>query len=164
MASVGTCVAPAATGNERNVAWYKWTTTTCPLSSLRRKKMKTRAQNKSASPRRTRTPSPPRRTSKKNEKRAVLKAYSLDAGLLGPVQDIHGFVSEHRKDVPVRIGFVVLGQKYPVLVKKQSQLDALPPGEYDAQIIYAHPTKAQLASLERRRHTSVVSKASRLKS
>ena len=30
MASVGTCVSPAATGNERNVAWYKWTTTTCP--------------------------------------------------------------------------------------------------------------------------------------
>ena len=93
----------------------------------------------------------------------MLKAYSLDAGLLGPVQNIHEFVSEHRKDVPVKIGFVVLGQDYPVLIEKQSQLDALPPGEYDAQIVYAHPTQAQLASLERRRRTSTVAKASRLK-
>ena len=134
-----------------------------PLSSLRRKKKKPRAKIQSRSPRRTRTPSPPRLTSKKNEKRAVLKTYSLDAGLLGPVQNIHDFVSEHRKDVPVKIGFVVLGQNYPVLIEKQSQLDALPPGEYNAQIIYAHPTQAQLASLERRRRTSTVAKASRLK-
>ena len=96
--------------------------------------------------------------------RAMLKAYSLDAGLLGHVQNIHEFVSEHRKDVPVKIGFVVLGPDNPVLFEKQSQLDALPPGEYDAQIIYAHPTHAQLASLERRRRTSTVAKASRLKS
>ena len=133
-----------------------------PLSSLRRKKTKPRAKRRSASPQRT--PSPPRGTSKKNEKRAVLRAYSLDAGLLGPVQNIHDFVSAHRKDVPVKIGFVVLGHDYPLLIEKQSQLDALPPGEYDAQIIYAHPTQAQLASLERRRRTSAVSKASRLKS
>ena len=134
-----------------------------PLSSLRRKKKKPKAKRQSRSPRRTRTPSPPRRTSKKSEKRAVLKAYSVDAGLLGLVQNIHDFVSEHRKDVPVNIGFVVLGPNYPVLTEKQSQLDALPPGEYDAQIIYAHPTQAQLASLERRRRTSTVAKASRLK-
>ena len=95
--------------------------------------------------------------------RAMLKAYSLDAGLLGPVQNIHEFVSEHRKDVPVKTGFVVLGPDHPMLIEKQSQLDALPPGEYDAQIIYAHPTQAQLASLERRRRTSTVAKASRLK-
>ena len=133
-----------------------------PLSRLRRKKTKPRAKRRSTSPQRT--PSPPRGTSKKNDKRAVLRAYSLDAGLLGPVQNIHEFVSEHRKDVPVKIGFVVLGHDYPLLIEKQSQLDALPPGEYDAQIIYAHPTQAQLASLERRRRTSAVSKASRLKS
>ena len=78
-----------------------------PLSSLRRKKTKPRAKKKSRSPRRTRTPSPPRRTSKKNETRAVLRAYSLDAGLLGDLRNIHDFVSEHRKDVPVKIGFVV---------------------------------------------------------
>ena len=131
-----------------------------PLSSLRRKKTKPRAKQKAASPRRT--PSP-RRSSKKSTKRAVLRAYSLDADLLGPVQNIHDFVSEHRKDVPVKIGFVVLGPEFPVLIEKQSQLDALPPGEYDAQIIYAHPTQAQLASLERRRRTSTVAQASRLK-
>ena len=133
-----------------------------PLSSLRRKKTKPRAKRRTASPQRT--PSPPRRTSKKNDKRAVLRAYSLDAGLLGPVQNIHEFVSEHRKDVPVKIGFVVLGQDYPVLIEKQSPLDTLPPGQYEAQIVYAHTTQAQLASLERRRHTRAVSKASRLKS
>ena len=133
-----------------------------PLSSLRRKKTKPRAKRRSTSPQRT--PRPLRRTSKKNENRAVLRAYSLDAGLLGDVRSIRDFMSEHRKDVPVKIGFVVLGPDYPVLIEKQSQLDALPPGEYDAQIIYAHPTQAQLASLERRRRTSAVSKASRLKS
>ena len=133
-----------------------------PLSSLRRKKTKPRAKRRTASPQRT--PSPPRGTSKKNENRAVLRAYSLDAGLLGDVRSIRDFMSEHRKDVPVKIGFVVLGPDYPVLIEKQSQLDALPPGEYDAQIIYAHPTQAQLASLERRRRTSAVSKTSRLKS
>ena len=79
------------------------------------------------------------------------------------MQNIHEFVSEHRKDVPVKISFVVLGHDYPLLIEEHSQLDALPPGD-DAQIIYAHPTQAQLASLERRRRTSVVSKASRLKS
>ena len=93
-----------------------------PLSSLRRKKTKPRAKKKSRSPRRTRTPSPPRRTSKTNEKRAVLKAYSLDAGLLGPVQNIHEFVSEHRKDVPVKIGFVVLGHDCPLLIEKQKSI------------------------------------------
>ena len=133
-----------------------------PLSSLRRKKTKPIAKSRSASPQRT--PSPPRGSSKKNETRAVLRAYSLDAGLLGDVRSIRDFMSEHRKDVPVKIGFVVLGPDYPVLIEKQSQLDALPPGEYDAQIIYAHSTQAQLASLARRRRTSVVSKASRLKS
>ena len=133
-----------------------------PLPSLRRKKTKPKAKRRTASPQRT--PSPPRRTSKKNENRAVLRAYSLDAGLLGDVRSIRDFMSEHRKDVPVKIGFVVLGPDFPVLIEKQSQLDALPPGEYDAQIIYAHPTQAQLASLERRRRTSAVSKASRLKS
>ena len=94
----------------------------------------------------------------------MFRAYSLDAGLLGPVQNIHEFVAEHRKDVPAKIGFVALGHDYPLLIEKQSQLDALPPGEYDAQIIYAHSTQAQLASLARRRRTSAVSKASRLKS
>ena len=127
-----------------------------PLSNLRRKK--TRAKRKSRSPRRT--PSP-RRSSKTT--RAVLRAYSLDAGMLGDATNIRDFVSEHRKDVPVKIGFAVLGPEFPVLIEKQSQLDALPPGEYDAQIIYAHPTQAQLASLERRRRTSTVAKASRLK-
>ena len=127
-----------------------------PLSSLRRKK--TRTKRKSRSPQRT--PSP-RRSSKTT--RAVLRAYSLDAGMLGDVTNIRDFVSEHRKDVPVKIGFVVLGPEFPVLIEKQSQLDALAPGEYDAQIIYAHPTQSQLASLERRRRTSTVAKASRLK-
>ena len=94
----------------------------------------------------------------------MLKAYSLDAGLLGDVRIICESVSEYRQDVPVKIGFAVLGQTYPVLIEKQSQLDGLPPGVYDAQIIYAHPTQAQLASLERRRRTGAVSKAPRLKS
>ena len=133
-----------------------------PLSNLRRKKTKPRAKRRSSSLQRT--PSPPRRTFKKNENRAVLRVYSLDADLFGDAGSIRDFMFEHRKDVPVKIGFVVLGPDFPVLIEKQSQLDALPPGEYDAQIIYAHPTQAQLASLERRRRTSAVSKASRLKS
>ena len=83
--------------------------------------------------------------------------------MLGDVTNIRDFVSEHREDVPVKIGFVALGPGFPGLMEKQSQLDALPPGEYDAQIIYAHPTQAQLASLERRRRTFTVAKASRLK-
>ena len=129
-----------------------------PLPSLRRNKAKPREKTKGFSPQRT--PSLPRR----NTNRAVLKAYSLDAGALGDVKNIREFVSEHRKDVPVKIGFAVLGQTYPVLIEKQSRLDALPPGAYDAQIICAHPTQAQLQALDRRRHTVSVAKASRLKS
>ena len=130
-----------------------------PLSSLARKKTKPRSKRKTTSPQRT--PSP-RRNSKK--KRAVLKAYALDAGLLGDVTNIHEFASQNRKDLPAKVGFIVLGKDFPMLIDKQSQLDALPPGEYNAQIIYAHPTQAQLASFERRRRTNAVSKASRLKS
>ena len=115
-----------------------------PLSSLRRKKAKPRKKTKGFSPQRT--PSLPRR----NTNRAVLKAHSLDAGLLGDVRIIRESVSGHRQDVPVKIGFAVLGQTYPVLIEKQSQLDALPPGVYDAQIIYAHPAQAQLQALDRR--------------
>ena len=81
----------------------------------------------------------------------------------GDVTHIRDCVSEHREDVPVKIGFVVLGSDFPVLIKKQHQLDALPPGEYDARILYTHLTQAQLASLERRRRTSTVAEASRLK-
>ena len=129
-----------------------------PLSSLRRKKAKPREKTKGFSPQRT--PSLPRR----NTNRAVLNAYSLDAGLLGDVRFIHEFVSEHRTDALMKIGFAVLGRTYPVLIEKQSQLDALPPGVHDAQIIYAHPTQAQLQALDRRRRTVSVAKASRLKS
>ena len=93
-----------------------------PLSSLRRKKAKPREKTKGFSPQRT--PSLPRR----NTNFAVRKAYSLDAGLLGDVRIIRVSVSGHRQDVPVKIGFAVLGLTYPVLIEKQSQLDALPPG------------------------------------
>ena len=108
-----------------------------------------------------RTPSPPRSRGKK--KRATLRAYTLDAGLLGVVTNIQDFISRNRKDIPAKVGFVVLGQGFPMLIDKQSQLDALPPSEYNAQEIYPHPTQKQLAAFERRRRTSAVAKASRPK-
>ena len=52
---------------------------------------------------------------------------------------------------------------YPIMIEKQAQLEALPAGEYNAQVLYAHPTQAQLEAFQRRRQTSSVSKASRLK-
>ena len=126
-----------------------------PLSSLATKKTKP-SKKRGASPKRSASP-------KRKRKRAVLKAYTLDAGLLGEVTNIQDFISRNREDIPAKVGFVVLGQDFPMLIDKQRQLDALPPGEYNAQIIYAHPTQAQLESFERRRRTSGVAKASRLK-
>ena len=128
-----------------------------PLSSLAKKKPKKKQSRRGTSPKR-RSASP-----KRKKKRAVLKAYTLDAGMLGDVTNINEFALQNRDAIPKKVGFVVLGKDFPMLIDKQSQLDALPPGEYNAQVIYAHPTQARLESFERRRRTSGVAKASRLK-
>ena len=123
-----------------------------PLASLAKKirKKKTLSKRTSRSPTRSK------------RRRAVLRAYGLDARLLGEVTNIQDFIADHPKDVTAKIGFVILGS-YPVLIEKQAQLDALPPGDYNAQVIYAHPTQTQLETFERRNRTSGVAKASRPK-
>ena len=139
----------------RNVASEQMDDDELPLSSLRRKKMK---KKRGSSPMR-RTPSPMRRL----PRRAVMRVYGLDGKLLeDDVTNIHNFLAAHTKDLPAKVGFVILGA-YPILIEKQTQLDALPKGSYNAQVLYAHPTQAQLEAFQRRRQTSGVSKASRLK-
>ena len=113
-----------------------------PLAALarqskRNKKKRTR-KSRSASPtkfRNSKSPSPKRKQQK--PKRAILKAYNLDGEFVGDVRDIADFVVEHRKEVPASVGFVLLGSAgFPILINNQMQLDALPAGEYTAQIVF----------------------------
>ena len=85
-----------------------------PLAALarqskRNEKKRTR-KSRSASPNKSRkrkSPSPKRKQQK--PKRAILKAYNLDGEFVGDVRDIADFAIEHRKDVPAKVGFVLLG-------------------------------------------------------
>ena len=125
-----------------------------PLASLAKKRSRKKASSnrKSTSPKR------------RKARRATMKIYGLDGKLMeGDVTDIQDFLAAHTKDVPAKVGFVMLGASYPIMIQKQTQLDALPPGEYNAQVLYAQPTQAQLEAFQRRKQTSGVSKASRLK-
>ena len=121
-----------------------------PLAALarqskRNKKKRTR-KSRSASPtksRNSKSPSPKRKQQK--PKRAILKAYGLGGEFVGDVRGIAEFVVEHRKDVPAKVGFVLLGSAaFPIFLNNQMQLDLLPAGEYTAQIVYSHPSQEQL--------------------
>ena len=143
-----------------------------PLASLARqskskrrhdKKKQTRRKSRSASPKKSRSKSPSSKRQQK-PKRAILKAYNLDGQFLGDVRDIADFVVEHRKEVPTKVGFVLLGSAaFPILIDKQIQLDAMPAGEYPAQIVYSQPSQEQLETFGRKQRTNAVAKASRLK-
>ena len=123
-----------------------------PLASLAKKRSRKKATSKrSASPKRRKT------------KRPTLRVDGLNGKLLeDDVTNIQDFLASHTKELPAKVGFVMLGA-YPIMIEKQAQLDALPPGEYNAQVLYAHPTQAQLEAFQRRKQTSGVAKASRLK-
>ena len=121
-------------------------------------------ESPAASPNKFRNRKSPSPKRKQKPKRAILKAYNLDGQFLGDVRSIADFAIEHRKEVPTKVGFVLLGSAaFPILIDKQIQLDAMPAGEYPAQIIYSHPTQQQLESLGRKQRTNAVAKASRLK-
>ena len=140
-----------------------------PLAALarqskRNEKKRTR-KSRSASPNKSRkrkSPSPKRKQQK--PKRAILKAYNLDGEFVGDVRDIADFAIEHREEVPAKIGFVLLGSAaFPILIDKQIQLDAMPAGEYPAQIVYSQPSQEQLETFGRKQRTNAVVKAARLK-
>jgi hypothetical protein len=144
-----------------------------PLVSLAREKqkgkgpMKSRkksASSKSPKPSRKKSSSP-KRNQKKTLRRAILKAYTVAGELIGDVRGIADFVVEHRKEVPAKVGFVLLGSAgFPIFIDKQSQLDSMRAGEYPAQIVYSHPSQEQLDALSRRKRTNAVKQtASRLK-
>ena len=120
-------------------------------SSAKERSRKKASKRKSASPKRRKT------------KRPALRVYGLDGKLLeNDVTNLQDFLASHTKELPAKVGFVMLGS-YPIMIEKQAQLEALPAGEYNAQVLYAHPTQAQLEAFQRRKQTSGVSKASRLK-
>ena len=139
-----------------------------PLAALakqskRNKKQRTR-KHRSASPNKSRSKSPSPKRKQQKPKRAILKAYGLGGEFVGDVRGIAEFVVEHRKDVPAKVGFVLLGSAgFPILINNQMQLDALPAGEYTAQIVYSHPSQEQLETFGRKQRTNAVVKAARLK-
>lgn len=135
-----------------------------PLSSLEsshtRKKKKSKGK-----PRRSRTRSPARIPSplgsKKNNKRAVLRVSALSGEQVGIVKNIKDFASE--QDEPMKIAFAISGTSSLILIKTQQEMDALPPGVYDAQMILTAPTKGELEAFARKRKTNAISKPARLK-
>ena len=132
-------------------------------SKRRQNKGKQTRKSRSASPNKVRSKSPsPKR--KQKPKRAILTAYNLDGQFLGDVRSIADFAIEHRKEVPTKVGFVLLGSAaFPILIDKQIQLDAMPAGEYPAQIVYSQPSQEQLETFGRKQRTNAIAKASRLK-
>ena len=135
-----------------------------PLSSLarqsKRNKKKQTRKPLSASPSKSRSKSPSSQRKKNKPKRAILKAYNLAGEFVGDVRSIADFVVEHRKEVPASVGFVLLGSAgFPILIDKQMQLDAMPAGEYPAQIVYSQPSQEQLETFGRKQRTNAVAKA-----
>ena len=139
-----------------------------PLAALakqskRNKKQQTR-KPRSASPNKSRSKSPSPKRKQQKPKRAILKAYGLGGEFVGDVRGIAEFIVEHRKDVPAKVGFVLLGSAaFPIFLNNQTQLDLLPAGEYTAQIVYSHPSQEQLETFGRKQRTNAVVKAARLK-
>ena len=132
-------------------------------SKRRQNKKKQTRKSRSASPKKSRSKSPSSKRQQK-PKRAILKAYNLDGEFVGDVRGIAEFVVEHRKDVPAKVGFVLLGSAaFPIFLNNQMQLDLLPAGEYTAQIVYSHPSQEQLETFGRKQLTNAVVKAARLK-
>ena len=120
-----------------------------PLSSLWRESKSPKRKGKTKT---SRSPSPRRRHSKgKAPKKTTLRVYGLNGDLLGDVTDIAAFKIAHKKDIPAKIGFVVLGPAGGYMIDNQQQLDALPAGDYPAHAVFVHPTEAQLRALNRRR-------------
>ena len=130
-----------------------------PLSSLWRESKSPKRKGKTKT---SRSPSPRRRHSNgKAPKKTTLRVYGLNGDLLGDVTDIAAFEIAHKKDIPAKIGFVVLGPAGGYMIDNQQQLDALPAGDYPAHAVFVHPTEAQLRAFNRRRATSEVSKRAR---
>ena len=132
-------------------------------SKRRQNKKKQTRKSRSASPKKPRSKSPSSKRQQK-PKRAILKAYGLDGEFVGDCRDIAEFIVDRRKGVPAKVGFVVLGSVgFPILINNQMQLDALPAGEYTAQIVYSQPSHEQLETFGRKQRTNAVVKAARLK-
>ena len=127
-----------------------------PLSSLWRKSKSPKHKGKTKT---GLSPSPRRRRSKgKSPKKTTLRVYGLNGDLLGDATDIAAFKIAHKKDIPAKIGFVVLGPAGGYMIDNQQQLDAIPAGNYPAHAVFIHPTEAQLRALNRRRTINDVSK------
>ena len=127
-----------------------------PLSSLWRESKSPKRKGKTKT---SRSPSPRRRHSKgKAPKKTTLRVYGLNGDLLGDATDLAAFKIAHKKDIPAKIGFVVLGPSGGYMIDNQQQLDAIPAGNYQAHAVFVHPTDAQLRALNRRRATNEVSK------
>ena len=134
-------------------------------SKRRQNKKKQTRKSRSASPNKSRnSKSPSSKRKQQKPKRAIVKAYNLDGQFVGDVRSIADFAIEHRKEVPTKVGFVLLGSAaFPILIDKQIQLDAMPAGEYPAQNVYSQPSQEQLETFGRKQRTNAVAKASRLK-
>ena len=130
-----------------------------PLSSLWRESKSPKRKGKTKT---SRSPSPRRRHSKgKAPKKTTLRVYGLNGDLLGDVTDIAAFKIAHKKDIPAKIGFVVLGPAGGYMIDNQQQLDAILAGNCPADAVVTHPTEAQIHALSPRRTINDVSKRAR---
>ena len=129
------------------------------LSSLWRESKSPKRKGKTKT---SRSPSPRRRHEKgKAPKKTTLRVYGLNGDLLGDATDLAAFKLAHKKDIPAKIGFVVLGPAGGYMIDNQQQLDAIPAGNYQAHAVFVHPTDAQSRALSRRRTINDVSKRAR---
>ena len=86
---------------------------------------------------------------------------NLAGDLLGEVSDIRRFKLEAQHETPVKTSFVVQGPDRLWVIKHQNQLDALPPGRYDANVAYSLPTERELKIHERKKSMHALARSGR---
>ena len=119
-----------------------------PLSSLWRQSKSPKRKGKTKT---GLSPSPRRRRSKgKAPKKTTLRVYGFNGDLLGDATDIAASKLAHKKDIPAKIGFVVLGPAGAYMIDSQQQLDAIPAGNSHAHAVFVHPTEARSRAFNRR--------------